>query len=100
MKNQEYLADDCKKDKELFNSYVKGLIFPVVIILLLAVIYYVDKNNKKEIYNAFINGEEIICDNFIVSKKLGFKFDKNNKHRVSDDKNSFILYNCISKKTE
>lgn len=100
MKNQEYLADDCKKDKELFNSYVKGLIFPVVIILLLAVIYYVDKNNKKEIYNAFINGEEIICDNFIVSKKLGFKFDKNNKYRVSDDKNSFILYNCISKKTE
>ena len=47
-----------------------------------------------------INGEEIICDNFIVSKKLGFKFDKNNKYRVSDDKNSFILYNCISKKTE
>ena len=89
-----------KINKELFNSYVKGLIFPVVIILLLALIYYVDKNNKKEIYNAFINGEEIICDNFIVSKKLGFKFDKNNKYRVSDDKNSFILYNCISKKTE
>ena len=100
MNNEEYLTDDCKKDKELFNSYVKGLIFPVVIILLLALIYYVDKNNKKEIYNAFINGEEIICDNFIVSKKLGFKFDKNNKYRVSDDKNSFILYNCISKKTE
>ncbi len=31
-------------------------------------------------------------------KKLGFKFDKNNKYRISDDKNSFILYNCISKK--
>lgn len=100
MNNQDFLTYDCKKDKELFNSYVKGLIFPVVIILLLALIYYVDKNNKKEIYNAFINGEEIICDNFIVSKKLGFKFDKNNKYRVSDDKNSFILYNCISKKTE
>ena len=100
MNNQDFLTYDCKKDKELFNSYVKGLIFPVVIILLLAVIYYVDKNNKKEIYNAFINGEEIICDNFIVSKKLGFKFDKNNKYRISDDKNSFILYNCISKKTE
>ena len=100
MNNQDFLTYDCKKDKELFNSYVKGLIFPVVIILLLALIYYVDKNNKKEIYNAFINGEEIICDNFIVSKKLGFKFDKNNKYRISDDKNSFILYNCISKKIE
>ena len=100
MKNQDFLTDDCKKDKEIFNSYVKGLIFPVVIILLLAVIYYVDKNNKKEIYNAFINGEELICYNFVVSKTLGFKFDKNNKYRISDDKNSFILYNCISKKTE
>ena len=100
MNNQDFLTYDCKKDKELFNSYVKGLIFPVVIILLLAVIYYVDKNNKKEIYNAFINGEELICYNFVVSKTLGFKFDKNNKYRISDDKNSFILYNCISKKTE
>ena len=50
MKNQEYLADDCKKDKELFNSYVKGLIFPVFLLFLLAVIYYVDQNNKKEVW--------------------------------------------------
>ena len=57
MNNQDFLTYDCKKDKELFNSYVKGLIFPVVIILLLVLIYYVDKNNKKEIYNAFINGK-------------------------------------------
>lgn len=97
MKNQEYLADDCKKDKELFNSYVKGLIFPVVIILLLALIYYVDKNNKKEIYNAFINGEELICYNFVVSKTLGFKFDKNSNHRVSDGKNTFNIDNCLAK---
>ena len=48
MNNQDFLTYDCKKDKELFNSYVKGLIFPVVIILLLAVIYYVE-NNKKEV---------------------------------------------------
>ena len=100
MNNEKLLADNCKKDKELFNSYFRALIIPVVIILLVALIYYVDKNNKKEIYNAFINGEELICYNFVVSKTLGFKFDKNNKHRVSDDKNSFILYNCISKKTE
>lgn len=50
MENQEYLADDCKKDKELFNSYVKGLIFPVFLLFLLAVIYYVDQNNKKEVW--------------------------------------------------
>ena len=48
MNNEKLLADDCKKDKELFNSYVRALIFPVVIILLLAVIYYVE-NNKKEV---------------------------------------------------
>ena len=55
MKNQEYLADDCKKDKELFNSYVRALILPVVIILLLAVIYYVAQEERKESYIAFEN---------------------------------------------
>ena len=97
MNNQDFLTYYCKKDKELFNSYVKGLIFPVVIILLLALIYYVDKNNKKEIYNAFINGEELICYNFVVSKTLGFKFDKNSNHRVSDGKNTFNIDNCLTK---
>ena len=100
MEYQEYLTDDCKKDKELFNSYVRALIIPVVFIIFAAVVFYVAQKERKDIYIAFENGEEIICDNFIVSKKLGFKFDKNNKYRISDDKNSFILYNCISKKTE
>ena len=72
----------------------------ILLIIFIAVVLYVAQEERKESYIAFENGEEIICDNFIVSKKLGFKFDKNNKYRISDDKNSFILYNCISKKTE
>ena len=100
MNNEKLLADNCKKDKELFNSYVRALIIPVVFLIFIAVVFYVVQKKKKEIYIAFENGEEIICDNFIVSKKLGFKFDKNNKYRVSNGKNTFIIYNCISKKTE
>ena len=100
MENQEYLADDFKKDKELFNSYVRALILPIIFLIFVAVVFYIAQEDRKEIYIAFENEKEIICDNFIVSKKLGFKFDKNNKYRISDDKNSFILYNCISKKTE
>src|SRR5574344_315262 len=100
MKNQDFLTDDCKKDKELFNSYVRALIVLIIFLIFIAVVLYVAQEERKEIYIAFENGEEIICDNFIVSKKLGFKFDKNNKYRISNDKNSFILYNCISKKTE
>ena len=72
----------------------------ILLIIFIAVVFYIAQEDRKEIYIAFENEKEIICDNFIVSKKLGFKFDKNNKYRVSDDKNSFILYNCISKKTE
>ncbi len=100
MKNQDFLTDDCKKDKELFNSYVRALILPIIFLIFVAVVFYIAQEDRKEIYIAFENEKEIICDNFIVSKKLGFKFDKNNKYRISDDKNSFILYNCISKKTE
>ena len=72
----------------------------ILLIIFIAVVFYVAQEERKESYIAFENEKEIICDNFIVSKKLGFKFDKNNKYRVSDDKNSFILYNCISKKIE
>ena len=72
----------------------------ILLIIFIAVVFYVAQEERKESYIAFENEKEIICDNFIVSKKLGFKFDKNNKYRISDDKNSFILYNCISKKIE
>ena len=97
MNNEKLLADNCKKDKELFNSYVRALIIPVVFLIFIAVVFYVVQKKKKEIYIAFENEKEIICDNFIVSKKLGFKFDKNNKYRVSDGKNTFIIYNCKDK---
>ena len=71
----------------------------ILLIIFIAVVFCVAQEERKESYIAFENEKEIICDNFIVSKKLGFKFDKNNKYRISDDKNSFILYNFISKKT-
>ena len=43
MNNEEYLIKDCKKDKELLNSYVNGLLFPGILLLLLLVIYYIDQ---------------------------------------------------------
>jgi len=59
----------------------------ILLIIFIAVVFYVAQEERKESYIAFENREEIICDNFIVSKKLGFKFDKNNIYRISDDKN-------------
>ena len=97
MENQEYLIKDCKKDRELFNSYVRALILPIIFLIFIVVVFYVAQEERKEIYNAFINGEELICYNFVVSKTLGFKFDKNSNHRVSDGKNTFIIYNCKAK---
>ena len=40
MENQEYLADDFKKDKELFNSYVRALILPIIFLIFVAVVFY------------------------------------------------------------
>ncbi len=30
MNNEEFLTDNCKKDKELFNSYIRGFITPAI----------------------------------------------------------------------
>lgn len=62
MENQEYLADDCKKDKELFNSYVRALILPIIFLIFVAVVFYIAQEDRKEIYIAFENEKEIICD--------------------------------------
>ena len=97
MNNEEFLTDNCKKDKELFNSYIRGFITPAIFLLLLAVIYYTHHKSKQEVYNSFVKGDEIICKNFIVSKNLGYKFYENSDNRISDGKNTFIIYNCMSK---
>ena len=49
MKNQEYLADDCKKDKELFNSYVRALILPIIFLIFIAVVFYVAQEEKRDL---------------------------------------------------
>lgn len=41
----------------------------ILLIIFIAVVFYVAQEERKESYIAFENGEEIICDNFIVSKK-------------------------------
>jgi fucose 4-O-acetylase-like acetyltransferase len=50
MENQEYLADDCKKDKELFNSYVRALILPIIFLIFIVVVFYVAQEERKEIH--------------------------------------------------
>ncbi|WP_198304213.1 hypothetical protein [Arcobacter vandammei] len=97
MDNQKVLSDECNKDKELFNSNIKVLVIFVSFILFLIAVLYSDEKKKKELYSAFEKGDEIICNNFIVSKSLGFKLDKKSKDRVSDGKNTFIIYNCMVK---
>lgn len=97
MNNQEILSDECKKDKELFNSNIRILVIFVTFCLFFVAVLYYDEKNKKELYSAFEKGDELICNNFIVSKSLGFKLDKKSNHRVSDGKNTFIIYNCMVK---
>ena len=45
MKNQEYLADDCKKDKELFNSYLRALILLIIFLI------FIEKNGREREQN-------------------------------------------------
>ena len=41
----------------------------ILLIIFIAVVFYIAQEDRKEIYIAFENEKEIICDNFIVSKK-------------------------------
>ena len=85
---------DCKKEKELFFSYM--LIFAVGAIFLLFIwwLYYDNKSDKKKIEDAFKNNQELICKNNIVSKELGYEFDKKRAYQITNGVNIFTIYNC------
>ena len=52
-------------------------------------------NYKKEkIYEAFVNNQELICKNNIVSKKLAYEFDKKRAYQITNGVNIFTIYNC------
>ncbi|MFW3358704.1 hypothetical protein [Aliarcobacter butzleri] len=84
----------CKKEKELFFSYM--LIFAVGAIFLLFIwwLYYDNKSDKKKIEDAFKNNQELICKNNIVSKELGYEFDKKRAYQITNGVNIFTIYNC------
>lgn len=85
---------DCKKEKELFFSYM--LIFAVGAIFLLFIwwLYYDNKSDKKKIEDAFKNNQELICIRTIVSKELGYEFDKKRAYQITNGANIFTIYNC------
>ena len=52
-------------------------------------------NYKKEkIYEAFVNNQELICKNNIVSKDLAYEFDKKRAYQITNGVNIFTIYNC------
>lgn len=66
----------CKKEKELFFSYLGSLGLGALLLLLIAFLYFYNNYKKEKIYEAFVNNQELICKNSIVSKDLAYEFDK------------------------
>jgi hypothetical protein len=85
---------DCKKEKELFFSYMWIFAFGAIFLLLIWWLYYDNKSDKKKIEDAFKNNQELICKNNIVSKELGYEFDKKRAYQITNGVNIFTIYNC------
>ena len=92
--NINSLNNECKKDKELFFTILRRIILAICVLLLLFVIYEIEKNNKNEIINAFKNNKELICDSLLVSIANGYEFEKDNEFIVSNGVNIFNLKRC------
>ena len=54
----------------------------------------VENYKKKKIYEAFVNNQELICKNSIVSKDLAYEFDKKRAYQITNGVNIFTIYNC------
>ena len=85
---------NCKKEKELFFSYMWIFAFGAIFLLLIWWLYYDNKSDKKKIEDAFKNNQELICKNNIVSKDLSYEFDKKRAYQITNGVNIFTIYNC------
>lgn len=85
---------DCKKEKELFFSYMWIFAVGAIFLLFIWWLYYDNKSDKKKIEDAFKNNQELICKNNIVSKELGYEFDKKRAYQITNGANIFTIYNC------
>ncbi|MDX4069932.1 hypothetical protein [Aliarcobacter skirrowii] len=85
---------DCKKEKELFFSYMWIFAVGAIFLLLIWWLYYDNKSDKKKIEDAFKNNQELICKNNIVSKDLSYEFDKKRAYQITNGVNIFTIYNC------
>ena len=85
---------DCKKEKELFFSYMWIFAVGAIFLLLIWWLYYDNKSDKKKIEDAFKNNQELICKNSIVSKDLAYEFDKKRAYQITNGVNIFTIYNC------
>lgn len=92
--NINSLNNECKKDKELFFIILRRIILAICVLLLLYVIYEIEKNNKNEVINAFKNNKELICDSLLVSIANEYVFEKDNEFIVSNGVNIFNLKRC------
>ena len=85
---------NCKKEKELFFSYMWIFAVGAIFLLLIWWLYYDNKSDKKKIEDAFKNNQELICKNNIVSKELGYEFDKKRAYQITNGVNIFTIYRC------
>ena len=84
----------CKKEKERFFSYLGSLGLGALLLLLIAFLYFYNNYKKEKIYEAFVNNQELICKNNIVSKELAYEFDKKRAYQITNGVNIFTIYNC------
>lgn len=90
-------ANNCIKEKKMFNTNLKNmLIFFSIILLIYAAYLYTNKNTQK-VLDAFLNHQELICHTKIVSLNKGYAIDKNDKYTITDGENIFLLRQCIIK---
>jgi ABC-type transport system involved in Fe-S cluster assembly fused permease/ATPase subunit len=87
---------NCTEEKKRFTTNVKNMIIFLCVILLVYGAYYSLSQNTQKTLEAFLNHQELICHNKIVSQNKGYIYDTNTQ-RLTDGDNIFVLRQCTIK---
>ena len=85
--------DSCKYHKNLFFKFIVIFSIFIAVILGLYRLDYLEKQRVQNTIDIFNNNKRVICKNKFVSKKLGYRLNKDHTKFIIDTE-LFDIYFC------
>lgn len=76
------------------KRYIKHIVFFIGVLGVLSLAYLDFQKDIAKTAQAFLNNQELLCDNYIVSQKSGYRVYEQDKSFITNNEKMFLIRQC------